>query len=161
LASPDLLDLLAVPIGMRREKQDPLVAVDQTGEGVRGEPVPQRLGSRAHKIQVGSSSLIKHSDRLFPRGKTALRAEPFGRLVLSGAIAKDFSDLIVFVADLRAFVGGRLDRDRAGQKLRNRNFRRSDVLGALGDRPTVGSGPRAPLLFRESLEPGEQSSARR
>jgi hypothetical protein len=55
----DLFYLRGVTVGVGGEGEDPLVAVEDSGEGVRRETVPQRLGGLAHISDVGRPPFLE------------------------------------------------------------------------------------------------------
>src|SRR6266542_3489171 len=111
-----------MPVGVGGEGENPLVAVEDAGEGVRGETFAQRLGSLTHIGDVSRTPFLEGPNRLFPRREAPLRADPLRGLAPLRPIAQKAAHEIVLAPDLAALLLGGMEesggREEPGQRQR-------------------------------------------
>jgi hypothetical protein len=149
-------DLRGVPLGMRREKRNPLVAVQHSHLGMR-----RGVGSKVVLRRPHVLDRLRPVRRKFPHD-VRRRSPPVRRREEVGAhhpVHRAIRDLLVdafFLApQLRTRKGRRL-QDRAADELERLHLGKIEVVGNLGDRPTVRGRLEPPLARREAANRGEE-----
>ena len=143
----NLLDLRGVAVRVGGKVEQPLVTVEDAGEGVSRETVAQRMGGLAHIGDVGRAAFLEDADRLFLRSEAPLGADPLGGLASLRPITQETAHEIVLLPDLTALLLGWTKDGGLREEFREREFGRRDVFGALRDGPAIRRRAASPFFL--------------